>query len=73
MNAGVKVLDKNGLKICREFLVFRFNNKVGRNESDHNVKLRPSYKMERFNYLGSIVQENGGIVKNVTSDLDMAK
>lgn len=52
-----------------KFLEFKFQNKIGGNESDNNVRLESAFtcKVEKFNYLGLAVQETGGILKDVTS------
>lgn len=52
-----------------QFLEFKFKGQVEGNQSDHNVRhgSRLINKMEKLKYLGSIVQENGKTVEDVTS------
>lgn len=56
-------------KANTKYLKFRFKNKIGRNESNYNVKLgsRLINKVNIFEQLGSIMQENEGILEDVTS------
>lgn len=71
-------LEKNGLKTRRaktKFLKFSFNNMVGGNESDRNVKLKGKLynKKEKFKYLGSIVQNNEELWMIYVIELNVAE
>lgn len=51
--------------------MFSYNNTAWGNRSDHNIKFCGPLinKVEKFNYLGLIVQKSGGIVEDVASKI----
>lgn len=52
-------------------LEFRFKNKVGRHKSDYNVKIGGELinKVNKFKYLGSMIQENKRILEDVACSI----
>lgn len=63
-------IGKNRLNISRVktlFYEFRLKNEIGGNRNDGSARLGDQLtdKVGRFQYLGSAVQDNRGIVKNV--------